>query len=65
MWVETTLRHITSGISGTAEIIGVTRNVSERKQYELKMMESENRYKSLFEYNPSAIIAMDLEGCII
>ncbi len=64
MWVETTLRHITSGTGGASEIIGVTRNVSERKQYELKMMESENRYKSLFEYNPSAIIAMDLEGCI-
>ncbi|CAH1190147.1 Sensor histidine kinase RcsC [Paenibacillus auburnensis] len=64
MWVETTLRHITSGTGGAPEIIGVTRNVSERKQYELKMMESENRYKSLFEYNPSAIIAMDLEGCI-
>ncbi|QSF46757.1 PAS domain-containing hybrid sensor histidine kinase/response regulator [Paenibacillus tianjinensis] len=64
MWVETTLRHIPSGTGGAPEIIGVTRNVSERKQYELKMMESENRYKSLFEYNPSAIIAMDLEGCI-
>ena len=64
LWVETTLRHITSGTGGIAEIIGVTRNVSERKQYELKMMESENRYKSLFEYNPSAIIAMDLKGNI-
>lgn len=64
LWVETTLRHIRYGTGETAEIIGVTRDVSERKQYELKMMESENRYKSLFEYNPSAIIAMNLEGCI-
>lgn len=28
------------------------------------MMESENRYKSLFEYNPSAILAMALDGRI-
>ncbi|WP_052421265.1 PAS domain-containing hybrid sensor histidine kinase/response regulator [Paenibacillus sp. FSL R7-0273] len=64
LWVETTLRHIRYGTGGTDEIIGVTRDVSDRKQYELKMMESENRYKSLFEYNPSAILAMALDGRI-
>ncbi|AIQ51980.1 hypothetical protein R70331_10965 [Paenibacillus sp. FSL R7-0331] len=64
LWVETTLRHICNGTGETAEIIGVTRDVSDRKQYELKMLESENRYKSLFEYNPSAILAMALDGRI-
>lgn len=64
LWVETTLRHTETGTPGITEMIGVTRNISERKQYELKLLESENRYKSLFEYNPSAISAMDLQGCI-
>ncbi|QUL56925.1 PAS domain S-box protein [Paenibacillus tritici] len=64
LWVETTLRHTQTGSAGVAEMIGVTRNISERKQYELKLLESENRYKSLFEYNPSAISAMDLQGYI-
>ncbi|OKP96937.1 PAS domain S-box protein [Paenibacillus sp. P46E] len=64
LWVETTLRHISAGPGGMAEMVCVTRNVSERKQYELKLLESENRYKSLFEYNPSAISAMDLDGHI-
>lgn len=64
LWVETTLRHTETGTPGVTEMIGVTRNISERKQYELKLLESENRYKSLFEYNPSAISAMDLQGYI-
>ncbi|WP_228745374.1 PAS domain S-box protein [Paenibacillus sp. S150] len=64
LWTETTLRHVSAGQGGIAEIIGVTRDISERKQYELKLLESENRYKSLFEYNPSAISAMDLDGHI-
>ncbi|WP_379153866.1 PAS domain S-box protein [Paenibacillus sp. sgz5001063] len=64
LWVETTLRHISAGPGGIAEMVCVTRNISERKQYELKLLESENRYKSLFEYNPSAISAMDLDGHI-
>ncbi|MNO18902.1 Aerobic respiration control sensor protein ArcB [compost metagenome] len=64
LWTETTLRYISSGPGGPAEMVCVTRNISERKQYELKLLESENRYKSLFEYNPSAISAMDLDGHI-
>ncbi|KWX76864.1 hypothetical protein AMQ84_14430 [Paenibacillus riograndensis] len=64
LWTETTLRHISSGPGGAAEMVCVTRNISERKQYELKQLESENLYKSLFEYNPSAISAMDLNGHI-
>ncbi|WNS46217.1 PAS domain S-box protein [Paenibacillus sp. MMS20-IR301] len=64
LWVETTLRHTETGTPGITEMVGVTRNISERRQYELKMLESENRYKSLFEYNPSAISAMDLAGSI-
>lgn len=64
VWSETTLRYIDAGEGGGREIISVTRNIAERKQYEMKLQESENRYKSLFEYNPSGISAMDLQGRI-
>ncbi|UQZ36021.1 hybrid sensor histidine kinase/response regulator [Paenibacillus sp. PK3_47] len=62
LWAETTLRYYDSGSGGVTEMVGITRGISERKEYELKLLESENRYKSLFEYNPAAISAMDLEG---
>ncbi|MFD2408740.1 PAS domain S-box protein [Paenibacillus rhizoplanae] len=35
-----------------------------RRRMEEQLRESESRYKSLFEYNPSAISAMDLQGYI-
>lgn len=35
---------------------------SERKQFEFKLQENEQRYKSLFEYNPSAVYSMNLQG---
>ncbi|WP_150266865.1 PAS domain-containing hybrid sensor histidine kinase/response regulator [Paenibacillus tepidiphilus] len=64
IWTETTLRYTYEGAGGAGEVIGITRDISERKQYELRLRESENRYKSLFEYNPAAIIAMDRSGRI-
>lgn len=62
LWTETTLHHYDSGSGGITEMVGITRDVSERKEYELRLLESENRYKSLFEYNPAAISALDLDG---
>jgi PAS domain S-box-containing protein len=62
VWSETTIRYTYPEEGEDQELICVTRDISERKQYEMKVQESENRYKSLFEYNPSGISAMDLQG---
>lgn len=45
-------------------MIAEMKDITGHKQYELKLLESENCYKSLFEYNPSAICAMNLQGRI-
>lgn len=52
------------GAGKPRHISGVVQDVTVHRVMEEKLRESENRYKSLFEYNPSAIIAMDLEGGI-
>ncbi|MNM18331.1 Aerobic respiration control sensor protein ArcB [compost metagenome] len=62
MWIETTVHSVYSEDRGEWETVAVSRDASERKQYEMKLEESQNRYKSLFEFNPSAISAMDLQG---
>lgn len=62
VWTETTLRHIFNEDGEVLELVCVSRDITERKQYEMMLQESQNRYKSLFEYNPSAISAMDLQG---
>ncbi|MBY9082527.1 PAS domain S-box protein [Paenibacillus sp. HN-1] len=62
MWIETTVHSVYSEDRGEWETVSVSRDARERKQYEMKLEESQNRYKSLFEFNPSAISAMDLQG---
>lgn len=44
------------------EIVAVSRDITERKQIEQRLQESQSRYKSLFEYNPAGIFAIDLKG---
>ncbi|WP_157794112.1 PAS domain-containing hybrid sensor histidine kinase/response regulator [Paenibacillus donghaensis] len=61
-WFESNSRYIYDEEGRGVEIISVGRDITERKQFESKLQESEQRYKSLFEYNPSAVYSMNLEG---
>lgn len=62
VWFETKSRYIFDEQGDIVEIIAVGRDISERKQFETRLQESEQRYKSLFEYNPSAVYSMNLQG---
>jgi PAS domain S-box-containing protein len=45
-------------------IVSVVRDITQRKQAEQALRESENRFRSLFEFSPDAIIVTDREGKI-
>lgn len=63
IWLESTGRYVNEDLTGEVkEIIAVTRNITERKHAEKLLQESKQRYKSLFEYNPSSVYSFDLEG---
>jgi PAS domain S-box-containing protein len=62
VWFETKSRYIFDEQGEIVEIIAVGRDISERKQFETRLQESEQMYKSLFEYNPSAVYSMNLQG---
>ncbi len=47
---------------GRRAILASVRDISERKEAERRLEESEQRYKSLFEHNPDAVYSFDLEG---
>ncbi|WP_025704248.1 PAS domain S-box protein [Paenibacillus graminis] len=54
---------VTRGPSGKpVQLIGMMQDITERRQMEQQLRESEQRYKSLFEYNPSAVYSMNLNG---
>lgn len=44
-------------------ILGISLNITQRKQIEEALKESESRYKTLFDAAPVAIFTKDLDGC--
>ncbi|UAL53995.1 EAL domain-containing protein [Bacillus sp. CMF21] len=46
-------------------IISVTRDISERVSEKQKLIESQQRYKSLFDHNIDSIFSLDLNGAIV
>lgn len=45
-------------------LVVIGRDITERKEAKKKLEESEQRYKSLFEYNPDLVYMIDLKGNI-
>lgn len=63
IWFESTGRYRYLAYSGEiGEIISISRDVTERKESERRLQESQQRYRSLFEYSPSSVYSMDLDG---
>jgi PAS domain S-box-containing protein len=63
IWFESTGWYVYDDETGAAEeIISVSREITERKEAELQLKESEQIYKSLFEYSPVSVFSFSLEG---
>lgn len=52
-------------MGGQLLTLALCRDVTERKQAEHRLEESEQRYKSLFDHNPDAVFSLDLRGNFI
>ncbi len=64
-WVETTVSFVRDESGDPVAVLGVTRDISARKQAERKILESEKRYRNLFENGTDLICIHDLEGNLI
>ncbi|WPP40161.1 PAS domain S-box protein [Paenibacillus hunanensis] len=63
VWLESSGTHASNGSNDPfGTIVAVSRDVSDRKFAEQQLLESEQRYKSLVEYNPSGVYSFDMEG---
>lgn len=63
IWLESTATYTPSQIEGVnGTVIAVSRDITDRKLAEQRLQESEQRYKSLVEYNPSGVYSFDLQG---
>ncbi|NRF92422.1 PAS domain S-box protein [Paenibacillus frigoriresistens] len=65
IWFETAIKLIRDDQGQLQKVLGIGRDITERKKVELKLQESVERYTSLKKYNHDAIISLDVKGRII
>ncbi|QCR21223.1 PAS domain S-box protein [Pontibacter sp. SGAir0037] len=64
IWFETIVSNQLSNPAIRAMVVNA-RNITERKISELQLVESEQRFRSLFDNNPDMILVEDREGVIL
>ena len=64
-WAEATVSFIRDRSGAPTAIMGVTRDISERKKAEEKIAESEKKYRNLFENGSDLLCIHDLEGNLL
>lgn len=62
---ESVLTPIMNDMGEVIYIISVTRDISEGVSEKQKLIESQQRYKSLFDHNIDSIFSLDLNGAIV
>ncbi len=62
-WVQYRSNIVTIGDERIIQIL--IENITDRKVAEVKLKESEERYRNLFESSPNAIILVDMDGSIV
>src|SRR5205085_11685983 len=61
-WLQTIKRPLADHHGLHNQILGVATDITERKNMELALMESQERYRALFQYNPLMIFTVDDQG---
>jgi len=64
IWVEVSTR-FRQNIEGNIEVVGVSRNIDERKKMEAAIKENEQKFRLLFENSPLGIYVANTQGDIL
>jgi PAS domain S-box-containing protein len=62
IWLESSSRFTYDEHGKLAEIVSISRDITERRKADQLLQESQQRYKSLFDNNPAAVYSMNLDG---
>ncbi|MBT8506917.1 hypothetical protein AZH53_00540 [Methanomicrobiaceae archaeon CYW5] len=64
IWVENAVRAMRDDAGRHIGVLGISRNISWRKEAERALRQSEERYRSLAEHSPIGIVTCDEDGLI-
>jgi PAS domain S-box-containing protein len=64
VWLEANVKVITDK-QGKTKAVLVSRDINDRKIMEKKLIDTEEKYRHLFEHSPFSIVLIDLNGTII
>lgn len=62
VWMETLAKPVAGEQGMATQIVSISRDITQHKDADIRLRESRQRYKSLFEYNPAAVYSLDLQG---
>jgi len=65
LWYKANGALIKDPTTGSVSFIGIGRDITERKQYEETMRQSEEKFSSVFHASPDAIVLSHLNGSLI
>ncbi|MBU1742887.1 MAG: PAS domain S-box protein, partial [Proteobacteria bacterium] len=65
VWVEVTTTFVRGADGRVKELIGVTRDITPRKEAEAALKESQEKYHSILESSPDPVVQYDMEGRVI
>ena len=65
IWTEAKMSFLRDQNGHPTGIIGVTRDISERKKGEEALRESEEKFRTVMEANPDPVVVYDIEGNVI
>lgn len=65
VWLESRIKAIRNVKGETVSLLSSTNNISERKQLQLNLVDSEEKYKAMYNNAPLAFQSLDINGHIV
>ncbi|WP_158277582.1 PAS domain-containing sensor histidine kinase [Opitutus sp. ER46] len=65
VWTEVVLEGLNGGGTEQRQLVGASRDITERKRYETELRAAEEKYRGIFEHSPLGLVQCTREGRLL